>query len=71
MHGFIQNFCTRGGGHRNWWLFSSIDPYVVVSKTIATHHQTVPVMGSYDSILCGDSLAMESFLVNPLVVHMK
>ena len=24
--------------------------------TIATHHQTVPVMGFYDSIPCGNSL---------------
>ena len=43
-------------GFRNWRLFSSIDPYAVVS---ATHRQTVAVMVSYDSIicdLCGDRL---------------
>ena len=53
----FKHFRTKGGGHRNWWLFSSTDSYAMVSNRFRLQLQTVPVMmGCYDSILCGDSL---------------
>ena len=33
VHAFIQNFCTEGGGYRNWQLFNSIDPYMLWCQT--------------------------------------
>ena len=47
---FFKYLHIIGGSHRYWQLFSSVDPYTVVSTNLNysyTHRQTVVVMVSY------------------------
>ena len=45
----FEDLYTIGGSRRQWRLFSSIDPYTVVSNRfrLATHRQTVAIMVAY------------------------
>ena len=53
----FKNLHIIGGSRRYWQLFSSVDPYTVVSNQFRLQLLTVKlVMVSYLCDLCGDSL---------------